>query len=102
MVNGIRIHKFDIRVKLFSSESRPDIAARILVCQADPSAEALPISEIEMHGHKTYVLKYMNGNEIFWKDVDYSLKAPLEQALYTVLIMWLAGQPAGGGWESGW
>ena len=31
--------------------------------------------------------------------IDCSPKAPLEQALYTVLIMWLAWQQAGGGWE---
>ena len=31
--------------------------------------------------------------------IDYSPKAPLERTLYTVLIMWLAWQQAGGGWE---
>ena len=31
--------------------------------------------------------------------MDYSLKAPLERTLYTILNMWLAGQRAGGGWE---
>ena len=31
--------------------------------------------------------------------IDYSPKAPLEQTLYTVLIMWLAWQQGGGGWE---
>ena len=31
--------------------------------------------------------------------IDCSPKPPLEQALYRVLIMWLAWQQAGGGWE---
>ena len=31
--------------------------------------------------------------------IDCSPKAPLERTLYTVLIMWLAWQQAGGGWE---
>ena len=42
-------------------------------------------------------MRYLVVGCVRW--IDYSLNAPLEQTLYTVLNMWLAGQRAGGGWQ---